>query len=852
MFCISCVRREPVYISTLENQPTGLPLRFLIHAFILISLLTIPTALIAAEEIIYVKQNAEGGEGNGASWENAYSDLQDALALAKDNPDTNYEIRVAAGTYKPATYSDISSRKKSFILHKNVKLYGGFAGTEANREQRDFNKNKTTLSGNIDDNPDSNANNSYHVVTCVDGGDTALLDGFAISCGNADGGTNSAVEDLSRGGGMYNQNSSPVVKNCTFRDNTAIDSAIKAYGGGMYNKDSNPSIENCAFIDNAAIAPSFRAYGGAIYNENSNPTVRCCTFECNKATGSDLAYGGGIYNKNSSPEVENCTFEENAATATDKNPKAYGGGIYNLNSDPTVKNCTFKGNIATGLYAFGGGICNNNGSLIMTNCTLTGNKANEGGGIYNDEANLTVINCTAADNEADQGGGMYNYAHAKDIKPIVTNCIFWGNKNGQIVNKGRDAFKATPFIHNCVVENGEVGGTPDIVALILQDPMIAPLAYNGGPTSTHALRPGSSAIESGLPVGEHTIGGVVITVPDKDQRGRDRPQNPGKVDIGAFQKTTDDLDPTPNPEPTPEPGPTPAPDPTPNPEPTPEPGPTPVPDPTPPPEPAPISMQPIEPPMLPPGMSLPEGSQPVKPEPLTISPLPPDPTPEQVTEALREALRRVLFPEELINDIIGYLYMDDAGQIHITREGIDRLCEVLGELVDIPEGAENAPLPVFRALLGLDKKRLAASSDAFTAVIYFNIPGSFIGEKADTLQLIKMLGSESARPFKHVHRLEELTDCCVAVVEVEEGTLERVLLPDDKIDANSRLAFAIRDGGPFDLDGKKDGGVSDPSFIIEGKQKATSNDPGGGCTTQGFAPALLILLTPPALLTKRK
>ena len=239
MFCISCVRREPVYISTLENQPTWLPLRFLIQVFILICRLTLPTALLAAEKIIYVKQNAEGGERNGTAWENAYSDLQDALNQAKDNPDTNYEIRVAAGTCKPATYSDISSRKKSFILHKNVKLYGGFAGTEANREQRDFNKNKTTLSGNIDGDPGKNANNSYHVVTCVDGGDTALLDGFAISCGNADGGTNSAVEDLSRGGGMYNENSSPTVENCVFVSNSAktLHTNSNCGGGGICNNN---------------------------------------------------------------------------------------------------------------------------------------------------------------------------------------------------------------------------------------------------------------------------------------------------------------------------------------------------------------------------------------------------------------------------------------------------------------------------------------------------------------------------------------------------------------------------------------------------------------------------------------
>ena len=89
-------------------------------------------------------------------------------------------------------------------------------------------------------------------------------------------------------------------------------------------------------------------------------------------------------------------------------------------------------------------------------------------------------------------------------------------------------------------------------------------------------------------------------------------------------------------------------------------------------------------------------------------------------------------------------------------------------------------------------------------------------------------------------------------------TLKRVLKPSETITSDCRLALAIKDGGMFDLDGMRNGLLVDPAFVVAGERK-NAPDPsggegggGGGCATQGFAPALLILLTPLALLTVRK
>jgi hypothetical protein len=117
---------------------------------------------------LYVKSDAAGA-GTGASWANAYPDLQSALAAAQWND----QIWVAAGPYKPTTGAD---RTVSFVLTQGVALYGGFTGVETELADRDWVAHETILSGNIGL-PDATRDNSYHVVR---GASFAELDGFTI------------------------------------------------------------------------------------------------------------------------------------------------------------------------------------------------------------------------------------------------------------------------------------------------------------------------------------------------------------------------------------------------------------------------------------------------------------------------------------------------------------------------------------------------------------------------------------------------------------------------------------------------------------------------------------------------
>lgn len=190
--------------------------------------------------IIYVRSDALPG-GNGQTWATAYNDLVTALNAAQSGD----ELWVAAGTYKPTTGANRSS---FFALKADVSIYGGFIGIETTRDQRDWLANHTALSGDIGVTNDP-FDNCYHVVI---GADNALLDGFIIAYGCADG---LASADQC-GGGLYNAYCSLAVRNCSFVDNYA-----DYYGGGLYNERCCLTMTNCVFSGNSAYD------GGAMYND---------------------------------------------------------------------------------------------------------------------------------------------------------------------------------------------------------------------------------------------------------------------------------------------------------------------------------------------------------------------------------------------------------------------------------------------------------------------------------------------------------------------------------------------------------------------------------------------------------
>ena len=450
--------------------------------------------------IIYVDDDATP-PGDGASWETAFTYLQDALMVAS----SGHEIRVAQGIYRPDDFVLSArpnlGREETFFLKDGVTIKGGYAGLgEPDPNARNVGTYETILSGDLDSNDvdvndpadlldePTRAENSYHVVTGSGTEANSILDGFNITGGNAS--ATDWNESSSKGGGMYNYIGSPTVTNCNFLANSATN-----FGGGMFNlQNSSPTVTNCTFIGNSAYAGG----GMSNYGTNSRPTVTNCTFSGNSAfsgggmytddytisynnpivtkcsfNNNSAKYGGGMLNSYSSPTVTDCTFSDNEAehgggmlNAEYSNPmvknctftgnKAHspsadcGGGMHNVCSSPMVTNCTFSGNLASG---GGGGIFHGGGSPMVTNCTFSGNLASAGGGMsnYGTYSMPTVTNCTFSGNSAFSGGGMYTYGIYS--RPIVIGCIFWSNTANEITLLN----SSTIYIAYCDVQGGQTG-----------------------------------------------------------------------------------------------------------------------------------------------------------------------------------------------------------------------------------------------------------------------------------------------------------------------------------------------------------------------------------------------------------
>ncbi|WP_286827183.1 cadherin domain-containing protein [Microcystis sp. LSC13-02] len=365
-----------------------------------------PVPTPAASRTIFVRTNA-GGSNNGTSWVDAFTSLQDALAAAKSG-DT---IWVAGGTYKPTTGTD---RTATFTLKNQVEIYGGFAGSETSLSQRNVATNATILSGDIGT-VNTASDNVYHVVTGNSTSNTAVLDGFTISGGNANAsGTNSV------GGGVYIVDGSPTLRNLIFENNNATS------GGGIYNETgANPTITNTTFRNNTA------SNGGAIYNTSSNPTLTDVTFTNNTVT----SQGGAIFNISSNPTLNNTTFGNNTAVT--------GGAIFNQSSSPIFNTATFGSNIAS---SQGGAIYNISSNTTLNNVTFAQNRAtSSGGAIHNNSSTSTISQSSFQQNRANFGGAIYNVNQSNNLS--LTNVSFTLNiadsTGGAIYNVNSHNLQAT-------------------------------------------------------------------------------------------------------------------------------------------------------------------------------------------------------------------------------------------------------------------------------------------------------------------------------------------------------------------------------------------------------------------------
>ncbi|MCH8194154.1 MAG: right-handed parallel beta-helix repeat-containing protein, partial [Planctomycetes bacterium] len=358
----------------------------------------------------------------------------------------------------------------TFQLTSGVEMYGGFAGWEVACSERDPAQNQTVLSGDLRGNDKADlepadladeptrSDNSYHVVTGSGADETAVLDGFTISGGHANGSA-----DDGNGGGMTNRFGAATIAHCIFDGNMARNS-----GGGLYNERGNLTLTDCTFQNNLSQQTSqWCLGGGGMYNLNADPLLENCTFRNNRA-----GMSGGLHNQTSSPTLIHCRFEGNEIIQLPGN-SGYtywqaGGGLANVQSiGAMILNCTFTDNQAP----YGGGLYNfNSASPTVINCLFTRNRAifsqwgGVGGGLQSWASSPTVINCTFSENSAvSEGGGL---GSSGGSQTSISNSIFWDNRLGTSTGGSAQIGGNITLAYSCVQ-----GGWSDGEGNIDMDPL---------------------------------------------------------------------------------------------------------------------------------------------------------------------------------------------------------------------------------------------------------------------------------------------------------------------------------------------------------------------------------------------
>lgn len=294
----------------------------------------------------YVTPSGAGLQ-NGTNWANAFPGTSLQTAINASAPGD--EVWVAAGTYFTTT---LASRSIYFSMLNGIAIYGSFNGTETVLSQRIFTCGfSSILSAEIG--VPGNADNSYHVISNSSLNNTAILDGFTITGGNANFDV-AGNDSRSHGGGIMNLASnggtcSPTIRNCLFTGNTAV------FGGGMFNNgfntgNANPVITNCIFYQNAATLG-----GGGMdnfgYSGNASPSLTNCIFYNNTAVqraGAMYCWGGG--NGNASPVILNSVFVNNSSADGGAfiSDRTNTGGGSSGTANPAIRNSILWGNTASG------------------------------------------------------------------------------------------------------------------------------------------------------------------------------------------------------------------------------------------------------------------------------------------------------------------------------------------------------------------------------------------------------------------------------------------------------------------------------------------------------------------------
>lgn len=322
-------------------------------------------------------------------------------------------------------------------------------------------------------------------IFVVPSGSAVSISGLTISNGYAPG------DSLPGGGGIYN------LGELELTDSTVSGNHTNNFGGGILNSWQDATHYGVAELDNVTVIDNSTFFLGAGVMNDGEMTITNSTVSDN----GPASYAGGVYNDG--------TLTMSGSTVSGNNGGAQGGGFMNdYQGTATITNSTISGNVVGSQSTAGspgGGIYNTNGSVLtLSDSTVTNNSANFGGGIQND-----------GDSTATIGGTIVAGNTAFNPTNHTSSDVF-----GDFASQGYNLIGRTDDASG-FDGPGDLTGT----AVSPLNPVLRPLAGNGGPTKTHALSRKSPEVNMGDPT---------CPPPATDQRGLIRPQG-ARCDIGSYE-----------------------------------------------------------------------------------------------------------------------------------------------------------------------------------------------------------------------------------------------------------------------------------------------------------------------------
>jgi len=340
--------------------------------------------------------------------------------------------------------------------------------------------------------------------------------------------TNSEVTGNSadEGAGIYSRR--PLVS-----DNSSItDNRANNAGGGIAMNTFGGRLSSTTVAGNSA-----SLVGGGIWMQNTDLSqITRSLIMGNTVTSPRIAgappAGGGM-EVDTDPRFGATTVQLTYTTIQGNAAAGPGGGIFwqatgtlALDSSLVALNTAESGaGISTGPGPSNAAI----GTLQLTNTTVAGNAAERGGGIERSSGTTLLRAATVAGNSALRGSGLL-FVGVRQVYSIASGLIMANLPANQncALSTGNGAFPATDSLSvpganlesgtGCHLRTSDMSET---------NPLLAPLANNGGPTQTRALLPGSPAVD------KYTG----ADCPSTDQRAYKRPAGQA-CDIGAFEQSS--------------------------------------------------------------------------------------------------------------------------------------------------------------------------------------------------------------------------------------------------------------------------------------------------------------------------